>query len=288
MRDVRMMVNVLEGVISKNYSKLTKSQKKVAEYIIKNPEEVTFLSSKELGEKVKVSDATVIRLSNALGFSGFSELQEMLQSWLKGKLTPSEKLKVTKINRGTDIYASIFNNNIKNIMKTQEEIPTSKFEEAVNILDEAKRIFVVGLRRSHSFAFHLYYNLSRILNNIVLIDSAHGLKYDQIEDIGKGDVLLSMSFPRYAKETSEITKIAKERKAFVIAITDNPLSPISRIADISLHAGYESPFFFGSHASTLIIADCIIGGLSLKHRKKYINILKRFESKLKKSGVWIE
>jgi DNA-binding MurR/RpiR family transcriptional regulator len=61
------MVNVLENRITKAYSGLTKSQKKVAEYIIRSPEEVAFLSLKALGEKVKFSDATIIRLSNALG-----------------------------------------------------------------------------------------------------------------------------------------------------------------------------------------------------------------------------
>lgn len=282
------MVNVLEGLISKNYPKLTKSQKKVAEYILKNPEEVAFLSSKALGEKVKVSDATVIRSSTALGISGFSELQEMLQSWLKGKLAPSEKLKHTKITRGADIYSVIFDSSIKNILKAHEEISTSKFDEVVNALDSAKKIFIVGLRRSHSIAFHLYYNLSRILNNVFLIDSTYGLKYDQITEMGNDDVLVSISFPRYTKETLEITKIAKRNEVTIVAITDNPLSPIGQLADISLFLGYESPFFFGSHARTLVIVDCIVGGLSLKHKKRYINTLAKFEETLKQFGVWIK
>lgn len=281
------MDKVLERLISRNYTKLTKSQKKIAEYIVRNPDEVAFLSSKALGEKVKVSDATVVRLSNALGVSGFSELQEILQSQLKGKLAPSEKLKDTRITRRADIYSLIIDSSIKNILKAQEEVSMSKLDEVINVLDSAKKIFVVGLRRSHSVAFHLYYNLSRILNRVFLIDSAYGLKYDQITEMGIHDVLVSISFPRYSKETLEITKIAKRKKATIIAITDNPLSPIGQLADIPLFLGYESPFFFGSRASTLVIADCIIGGLSLKHKKKYVNALTQLENTLRQCGVWV-
>ncbi len=281
------MGSVLEDRITKAYSGLTKSQKQVAEYIIRSPEEVAFLSLKALGEKVRVSDATIIRLSNALGFSGFSELQEILQSWLKRKFTPSEKLRSTRIDRRANIYEKIFEISVQNILKAQEDIPTEKFEEAVNALDRAKRIFVVGLRRSHSFAFHLYNNLNRILDHVTLVDPGFGFAYDQMRDIGRRDVLVSISFSRYAKETFAITRFARKKKAFIIGITDNPLSPVGQLADSALCADYGSSFFFGSHASTVVIVDCLIGGLSLKHKSRYVGALTRMENTLKESGVWI-
>ena len=281
------MVSVLEDRITKAYSGLTKSQKQVAEYIIRSPEEVAFLSLKALGEKVRVSDATIIRLSNALGFSGYSELQEVLQSWLKRKFTPSEKLRSTQINRRTNIYEEIFETSVKNILQAQEEIPTKKFEAAVNALDGAKRIFITGLRRSYSFAFHLYNNLNRILNNVVFVKSSSGFVYDQLKDIGNRDVLVSISFSRYAKETFEITRFSRKKKAFIIAITDNPLSPVGQLADSALCVDHGSSFFFGSHASTVVIVDCLIGGLSLKHKNQYVGALTRMENTLKECGVWI-
>jgi len=283
-----MIVNVLEHRITKAYSRLTKSQKRVAEYVLRSPEEVAFLSLKALGDKVRVSDATIIRLSNALGFSGFSELQEKLQSWIKAKLTPSEKLRSTRLDRKRDIYTEIFEASVKNILKTQEEIPAKQFEDAIHALDGAKRIFVLGLRRSHSFAFHLYNNLSRILNNVTFVETAFGFAYDQISDIGNRDVLVSVSFSRYTREAVQITQFAKGKRAFIIAITDTPLSPIGQLADKAFCVDYGSPFFFGSHASTLAIIDCLIGGLSLKHKRRYVDALTRLEKTLKGAGVWIQ
>ena len=280
------MANVLEDRIAKAYPGLTKSQKKAAEYIIRNPEEVAFSSLKPLAGKVRVSDATIIRLSNALGFSGFSELQEKLQSWMKAKFTPSEKLRSTRLDRRRDIYAEIFETSVKNILKAQEEIPAKKFEEAIQALDGAKRIFVLGLRRSHSFAFHLYNNLSRILNHVTFVETAFGFAYDQIRDIGNRDVLVSVSFARYTREAVEITRFAKKKRAFIIAITDTPLSPIGQLADTALCVDYGSPFFFGSHASTVVVVDCLIGGLSLKHKRRYVDALTQLETTLKGCGVW--
>ena len=282
------MSNELGELITEYYSTLTKGQKKVATYILRNPEEVAFLTSKKLGENAGVSEATVIRMANVLGISGFSEIQNILQSWLKRKLAPSEKLESTKIGRRTDIYETIFENSVRNILKAREEIPASKLEEVVDTLDTARRIFVVGLRRSHSIAFLLYYNLGRIRDNIILVDSAYGMRYDGILEIGDRDAVIVISFFRYARETMEITKFAQKRKANIVAITDNPVSPVGQLADISLCTGYWSPFFFGSHASTLVIVECIVGGLSLRRRKKYVNSLKKIEDTLRDCEVWLE
>jgi DNA-binding MurR/RpiR family transcriptional regulator len=282
------MNSILGELITKNYSNLTKGQKKVATYILRNPEEVAFLTSKKLGKNAGVSEATVIRLADALGISGFSEIQNILQSWLKRKLAPSEKLESTRIGRRTDIYEEIFENSVREILKAREGIPPSQFEEVVDALDRARRVFVVGLRRSHSIAFLLYYNLSRIRDGITLVDPAYGLRYDKILEIGDPDVFVAISFFRYARETMEITKFAREKEAHIVAITDNPVSPVGQLADISLCTGYWSPFFFGSHASTLVIVECIVGGLSLKRKRRYVHSLKKIEDTLRHCGVWLE
>ena len=281
------VTHALEERIKKSYPDLTKSQKKIAEFILANPEDVVFLSSRSLGQKVGVSDATVVRFSNAIGVSGFSELQRILQSWLKVKLAPSEKLKTTSTRLKNSVYAEIFKTNLDTLQKTQQEIADSQIEEAIEALNRARKVFVLGLRRSHSIAFHLYYNLSHILDNVLLISTAYGLPYDQIVEIGKRDVLISISFPRYAKSTEEITRAAKQRGASIIAITDHPLSPIGQIADVSLQVSNESPFFFGSLVSSIVIADCLVGGLSLKHKTRNVNKLKSLEITLRKFGVWL-
>jgi DNA-binding MurR/RpiR family transcriptional regulator len=283
------MTHGIQDRITKRYGALTKSQKKAAEYILDNPEEVAFLSLKALSEKARVSDASIIRLSHALGLSGFSELQEELQTWLKGRLTPSERLRSTRVDRRKNIiYEEIFQSSVKNVLKAQEEIPVERFEEAVRGLDRADRIFVTGMRRSYSFAFHLYNNLSRILDNITFVEAVAGFAYDQIKDIAGRDVLVSISFSRYAKESVEITRFAKKKGAFVIAVTDSPVSPVGQLADVALCVDCGGPFFFGSHASTLVILDCLIGGLSLKHKKRYVDALTRLETTLKGCGVWVE
>ncbi len=229
----------------------------------------------------------MIRLSTALGISGFSELQEILQSWAKARLAPPEKLRSAQIKRRTDLYETIFENSIRIIAKAREEIQVSKREEVVSALNKAKRVFVVGIRRSHSIAIHLYYNLSRILNSTSLIDPAYGLIHDQVVDIGKRDVLIAISFSRYARVTLEGTRFAKALKAFVIGVTDNPLHPVGQLTGISLCVDYRIPFFFGSHAGTLVIADCIVGGLSLKHKRRYVSALTKLEDTLRQ-WVWIE
>lgn len=287
-RQENTMTDYLEELIKNTMHRMTKGQKKIADFIINNPEEAAFLSSKDLGEKVDLSDASVIRLANVLGFSGFLEMKLMLQSWMKGKISPSEKLKLLTVGHKTEIYKTTFENNIQSILNAQSKIPISKFEQIRTTCSRAKRVFIIGLRGSFSVAFFLYYNLKRVMKNVFLIETTYGLQYDLLTDIGVRDVLFSISFPRYATKTVEVTRFAKERNAFIISITEEPLSPVGRLADISLCIRSAEPFLLGPPPTAFVIIECILNALLTKSPKKSIDKLKEFENSLERQGVWIE
>ena len=278
----------LEDLIKKAYRNLPKSEQKVAEYILKSPEEVAFLPCRTVAQRVGVSDATVVRMSHRLVADGYGGLKKRLQASLKEKITPSQKLESTNIGEDESIYHAVFRSNLENIGRAEESLGAEKFDEVVNRLDNARKIFLVGERRSHTFAFHFFYNLSRIMNNVFLVRNMHGLQFDEMRDIGHKDVMVGISFRRYSRGTFEVVKFAKHKKCYVIAFTDSPISPIGQIANLTVQVDFGSPFFYGSYASTLVIIDAFIGGLSLKHKKRGVLAMKKFEKTLKNWGVWLE
>jgi DNA-binding MurR/RpiR family transcriptional regulator len=279
--------NFLEDMISENYYKLTKSEKKVAEFILSNPEDSAFLSSTKLGQMVNVSEATVVRFATEVGCSGFPALQEILQNYVKERIRPSEKLKKYKrIKKKTDIYAEIFSSAMQNLQITHENIRPQTFDQIVNKIIEANRIYIAGFRRSFAVAYLLNYNLSSLLRNTVLIDASYGLLFDKTIEMRKGDVCIGISFPRYATQTYQIIKHAKEKGCATIAITDSIISPIAQVADYVLTAKYEIPSFFNSNICALALTECIATGISRK-KQKSIKLLAGLEKSLQEWNTWL-
>jgi DNA-binding MurR/RpiR family transcriptional regulator len=279
--------NFLEDIISKNYSNLTKSEKKLAEFILNNPEDCAFMSTTKLGQMVNVSEPTVIRFAVGLGLSGFPALQEILQNYLKEKIKPSEKLrKFKQTKKKVDIYGEIFRATVENLQVTQEQIHPETLDEIVNKIITAKRIYILGFRRSFSVAYLLNYNLSSLLRNTVLIDANYGLLFDKTIDMNKNDICIGISFPRYATQTYQIIQHAKGKGCTTIVITDSIISPIAQVADYVLTAKYEIPSFFHSNICALTLIDCIVAGVSRKEQKSF-KLLANFEKSLQKWNTWV-
>jgi DNA-binding MurR/RpiR family transcriptional regulator len=279
--------NFLEEMISKNYHKLTKSEKKIAEFILNNPEDSAFLSSTKLGQMVNVSEATVVRFATELGCPGFPALQEILQNYVKERIKPSEKLKkYTKFKKKTNLYGEIFHSTIQNLKVTHENIRPQILDQIVNKIITANKIYIAGFRRSFSVAYLLNYSLSSLLKNTVLIDSHYGLLFDKAIEMKKDDVCIGISFPRYATQTYQIIKYAKEKACTTIVITDSVISPIAQIADYVLTAKYEIPSFFNSNICALALIECIVAGVSRK-KQKSIKLLANLEKSLQEWNTWV-
>ena len=104
----------VKDIIARSYDKLTKSEKRIGEYILTNLEEAAFLTSTRLAQKANVSEATVLRFSSKLGYSGFPPLQEILQNRIKERLKPSDKLrKYTRLKGKNNIPDEIFSSIIR-------------------------------------------------------------------------------------------------------------------------------------------------------------------------------
>lgn len=279
--------NFLEDLISKNYYKLTKSEKKVAKFILDNRDEAAFLSSTKLGQEAGVSEATVVRFSAEVGCSGFPGLQEILQNCLKERIKPSEKLKkYTKMSKRTDIYGEIFHSTIQNLQATYENIRPRTLDQIVDEIAGAGKIYIAGFRRSFSVAYLLHYNLSGLLSNTVLLEPNYGILYDKIIEIRKNDICIGISFPRYATQTYQIVKYARERESTTIVITDSLVSPIAQIADYVFTAKYEIPSFFNSNTCAMALIDCIVAGIARKKRKS-VKLLSNLEKSLQDWNTWL-
>ena len=254
--------------IQSQYTRFSKGQKLIAQYILKNYDKVAFMTACKLGEAVGVSESTVVRFANALGYYGYPKLQDALQEVIKNKLTTVQRVDMVKeFNDDSAILKKIVKSDMDNIKDTLEEIDEKAFEEAANRILKAKRIYIVGMRSSFTIAQYLGFYLGIILDSVHVIRTDMGDAFEQVVKINEDDVLIAISFPRYSKKSYQIVSYAKEKGAHIVSLTDSPFAPVASFTDNLLLVKSNMVSFVDSLVPALSIANALIVSVGMKEKE---------------------
>lgn len=276
-------------LLEQNIGQLTKSQKKVADYIIKNPMQAAFSTIDQMANAIGTSTTTIIRLAMHFGYTGFAEFQRALQELLKSRMGPSTKLEanIKNSNSKSNIIMGIAEQQMENFKRTFDNLSDDRIFKAEKLLREADQIYVSGSRSSYAVAHYLTFNLNRIFGKCDLLSSDGGDLPEKVNRIKKNDVVVVMSMPRYVKQIVKIAKIAKDRQASVIAVTDGYLSPLGQFADILFSVECQSSDFHNSLVPAMLIADVLIGVATIKNSELAKKQLKEVENVLEDFDIHV-
>lgn len=258
----------------------SKGQRRIAQYIAENYDKAAFLTAAKLGEAVNVSESTVVRFADELGFDGYPELQQALQEFVKNQLKSFQRVEVTNqlIGNG-DALDKIMLSDIELIKQTHESIDRKNFNEAVDAIVNAKRIYIIGVRSSSSLAAFLNHNFRMIFDDVRFVQTTSGSEmFEQIIQMEKGDVLFAISFPRYSSRLINAVEYAKKHDVDVIALTDTEQSPIAQYADQLLLAQSDMVSFVNSLCAPLSIINAIVAAVSIKKQDDLTNRLRSLET----------
>ena len=155
--------------IQDNYTKLSKSQKIIAEYIINHYDKAAFMTAAKLGASINISESTVVRFANTLGYNGYPELQNALQELIKNKLTTVQRLEMTEETDEIAILNNVLKADIENIKETINEINKDDFRRVVSDIINATKIYIIGSRSSIVIAEYLGFYLNLIWENVSVV-----------------------------------------------------------------------------------------------------------------------
>lgn len=274
------MDNAQELIQRLNHSgkKLSKSHRRIAECIVTHYDKVVFMTASKLGEYVGVSESTVVRFAAALGYSGYPQLQKALQELLRHRLTASQRFELTNDMDHVQVLNKVLKADIQNIRSTLDELDIGSFERAIDAIIQARQIYVMGLRSSAPIAEFFVHYLKFIFPNLRVVTSGVSDVFEQLSRIGEGDLLIGISFPRYASRSIEAMDFARKQGASLIAITDGPLSPLHSTADICLMAKSDMSSFVDSFAAPLSLINALLVALGQRRRtevSEYFNKMER-------------
>ncbi len=260
--------------------KLSKSHKKLIKYISENYDKAAFMTAYKLGENVGVSESTVVRFATEMGFKGYPELQRELQQMIKSKLTAVQRMEVSSNLIGEDdAIKKVLNGDIELIRDTLESVSDTEFKKAVETINKAKKIYILGVRSSAALASFLYFYLNPVFENVVLVDTTSSSEmFEKMFRISEDDVCVAISFPRYSKQTINALRFINDRGTKIIAITDSAVSPIAEYADTLLVAKSDMVSVVDSLVAPLSLINALIVALTFSRREEVYNNFNKLES----------
>lgn len=274
-------------LIQLNFSKLSKSQKLIAEYIMANYDKAAFMTAAKLGEVVGVSESTVVRFANTLGYDGYRDLQNDLHELVKNKLTTVQRISLTNdYTNKENLSKRVFKKDIANISKTFDELDYDNFEKAVETILNGERVYVLGLRSSSFLAGYLGFYLNFILNNVKVVTAGPSDVFEQMLKVTSNDVVIGISYPRYSSRTLDALNYVKGKDCKVIGITDSILSPAAQISDITLIANSNMVSFVDSLVAPMSLINALIIAIGMEKREDITNYFEDLESIWKEYSVY--
>lgn len=278
----------LMAIMNEKYKTMSKGQKLLARYTMENYPKVAFMTASKLGETVGVSESTVVRFANALGFSGYPKFQDALQELIKTKLTTVERVEMANRDYSSDskILENVLKTDIDNIKETMDSLEEKSYEDAIDLMISAKKVYVMGLRSSIYVAKYLGYYLNYILDDVVIIRMDMGEPVEQMIKLGPGDVLIAISFPRYSRKTIQVAKFAKNRGAKVIALTDSSNAPVAKISDVVLTVRNNMVSFVDSLVPAFSVANALVIGVAMREKEDIMSYFNELEDIWEKFEIY--
>ena len=265
--------------INEHYGKMSKGQKAISAFIYDHYDQAVFMTAARRGETVGVSESTVVRYAMFIGYNGYPEFQRDLEDWVQNKINSVQKIGA-KYGKSTqsEILTSVLQADIEKLQDTIQKLDPVAFETAVDIILEAKTVYVMGVRSCEPLAEFLNFYLNMIRGSVVLLKTTSiSETFEQMIRIDGQDAMIGISFPRYSMRTLKAMEFANDRNAKVITVTDSVHSPMNLYSSCNLLARSDMVSIVDSLVAPLSVINALVVAMCLKRPEEVKRSLKDLE-----------
>lgn len=265
----------LRTLIGRLGEQLTPRMSDAALYLLAHPNEVALNPLAQVARTSKIAAAAFIRMAQALGFSGYGDLQQLCRQPLQRAGAPGHDERIRHYggeqaladpNDPAQILRAFSQANSVSLTHLRDEAARLPLKRAVSLLQRAPRVHVLGLRRSFAVAAYLAYALNRVGRPAVQVTGMGGSIAEQARAVGPRDLLVAISFPPYANDTLQVCEQVSQQGAKRLAITDSVLSPVARGAELVLEINDAELHGFRSLSSAMCLAQTLAMSLAFRRR----------------------
>ena len=257
------------------YQRLPANQKKVADYFLHRPNDLSFLTTDAMAEALHVSKATVVRFAQNLGYNGFPALRNEVLQTLQASLEPSDRFMLALAKHSPEeALTLVAEHEVQNINQTILHLDRAAFREVVQRLLNATRVFTMGLGISELLAKILAYELNQVAVDARPFSSGTLRFVEHLVLARDEDIVVAFSFPPYSRETVEGAAYAKKKNIPLIAITDKLSAPITFHAANVLAVRTKNMLYTNSISAISVVINALVTEIALLNKREVSKVFK--------------
>ena len=266
----------LKGIVDQRPS-LTPKARILGNYILKNPRKAVFMTTKELAETCRVSEATVVRFVNQLGYKGYGAFQQALRDFVDTELTLLDRTDMSDMEGpGKDRLRRVVFEEMDNLKHFFETVDLNVLSSVVDFFEKSNSIYIIGSRLSYTFAYYLGWSLTKIRPDVRILKGSDSTSIDWLTIAAPESLVVIIATTRYPNELIRLGKMVRRLGMTLIVIADSSLCPLTHFAHLSLIAPARNIPFIGNPTTI----SCIINYLVLELASRNGIRLKRHQEKL--------
>ena len=261
----------LEEAIAARYPSLSPQLQRISRFALEYPNDMALETVANLAGRASVQPSSMVRFAQALGYDGFSDMQQVFRSHLVNRSdTYRDRIEeLQKKGRGGEhnaatTLAEFVNEGMESLALLRDSVSVSDLNKAIKILARADDIYVLAERRAFPVAFYLAYALWRLEQRAHLLDGVGGTLRQQATMVRKKDATIAISFPPYSPQVAEIVAEQHARGVPTVAISDSPVSPVALEADIVFPIKLQSERPFRSLVAPMCLAQTLVVALGYR------------------------
>ncbi|MEV8148418.1 MurR/RpiR family transcriptional regulator [Arthrobacter sp. NPDC080073] len=246
-------------------------QGRIARMVLTDPEGTAMRTLAENARAADVHESSLVRFAKGLGLEGYPALIRLCREYVSGQAHLVQRFDAALKDAGAksdtpdvNVLAKATQLEQRNIAETFGRIDPADWELAVTLLAEAPSVYVMGLRKCRAVAELLSYLLHMVRNRVQHVDPPAAGLVDYLREFNAGDVFVAISIRRYTRATVNAAHEAHRRGLKIIALTDNPASPLAKNADVVFYVDSDSPYVLRSLTAFISLAQSLAGATSLK------------------------
>jgi len=267
-------------MIEERNTAFSKSQKKIASYLLSDHDHAAFMNAAELAVKLDVSEATIVRFASAIGFEGFPQLRKFLQNILRDKVSPAIRMqnKLEDLRHGEGhILSQMIEMETKSISEIGHTVHIDDFDASVAAILAAERVFVFGNGPSRMLAELLELRLNRFgIPTVALVESGRDL-LEKLLLLAPGDVVIATAFARITGELVAVLKHAKRVDCGRILLTDISDPDLFSYADTVMSVKRGPIHSFHSLSAPMTVINALILAVAMARPEESLRSLSELE-----------
>ncbi|MBR7798997.1 MurR/RpiR family transcriptional regulator [Undibacterium fentianense] len=247
------------------------SYKRIADYLLRNQVKVTALGIEDMAEQCDVSTATISRFARDLNFANYAALKNSIAETVQEIFSPVEKLRNT-FEAGkthTSPMSASLQSALANINAASQGVNDEQIQQVVQRLGKAATVYIMGFGISSHLAGILALHLQPYCNHVVEVVTYGGTEVaaGNLANISEKDVLIVISFPRYAIDVIRLTEFARAHATCIVALTDSSASPLAQLGDFLLLAPSNHAVLASSASAATAVIEALVSSMMVSNKK---------------------